>query len=310
MSFYSYEGIPDNVLDKQHTTSTGETYSLRHNENLKVEMSYLGKGNANANSQGWERNSSKYFDTLYKNHPEMFSKKNVARIKDGHAPIVDQKMISSNPKWAQYRNQALVHHHIGGDGEAVAVPKNAHKGQGEIHNHEKSAGITDNCKSFSKKIASNPDSVGKTTSQLHAELVTKSNSNGKVQSAPTAKTSNLSRTSTPSISASTRSNAVRSSVSSISNSSNTGRSQSVMDAGNSMMITSSSSSRSNSVRSSMQNIKSGSSGTTSTQSSTGSTHSHASSSSSASQGNSHGRGQSSGGSSSRGGHSSGSSQGK
>ena len=169
MSFYSYEGVSDDVLDKVHTTSTGETYTLRHSESLKVEMQYLGKGNSNANSQGWERNSAKYFDSLYQSHPEMFSKKNAARVKDGHAPIVDAKMIAHNPGWEQYRNQPLVHHHIGGDGEAVAVPQNAHKGQGEIHNHEKAAGITDNCKSFSKTCGSQADSVGKTASQLHSQ---------------------------------------------------------------------------------------------------------------------------------------------
>lgn len=106
----------------------------------------------------------------------MFSKKNAARVKDGHAPIVDAKMIAHNPGWEQYRNQPLVHHHIGGDGEAVAVPKNAHKGQGEIHNHEKAAGITDNCKSFSKACGSQLDSVGKTTSQLHSRFNDNKNS--------------------------------------------------------------------------------------------------------------------------------------
>lgn len=184
MSFYSYEGVSDDVLDKVHTTSTGENYTLRHSESLKVEMRYLGKGNSNANSQGWERNSAKYFDSLYQSHPEMFSKKNAARVKDGHAPIVDAKMIAHNPGWAQYRNQPLVHHHIGGDGEAVAVPQNAHKGQGEIHNHEKAAGITDNCKSFSKTCGSQSDSVGKTTSQLHSRYDGNKNS-GLVQKSRT-----------------------------------------------------------------------------------------------------------------------------
>lgn len=189
MSFYSYEGVSDDVLDKVHTTSTGETYTLRHNESLKVEMQYLGKGNSNANSQGWERNSAKYFDSLYQNHPEMFSKKNAARVKDGHAPIVDAKMIVHNPGWEQYRNQPLVHHHIGGDGEAVAVPKNAHKGQGEIHNHEKAAGITDNCKSFSKTCGSQSDSVGKTTSQLHSQFDGNKNSSSAQKSGTQASSS-------------------------------------------------------------------------------------------------------------------------
>lgn len=170
MAFYAYEGIPDQVPNKQHTTSTGEQYTLRHNEALKVEMTYLGKGDPHANSQGWERDSGKYFKTLYQNHPEMFSKKNVARIQEGHAPIVDQKMIAQNPSWAQYANQPLVHHHIGGDGEAVAVPQNMHKGRGEIHNQERDAGITDNCKNFSKQCGSQKDAVGKTVSQLHATV--------------------------------------------------------------------------------------------------------------------------------------------
>ena len=174
MSFYSYSGIPDSVIEKEHKTSTGETYSLKHNEKLKVEMPFLGKENTSANSQGWERNSSKYFEKLYNAHPEMFSKKNELRIQSGHAPVVDQKMISFNKEWGQYRNQTLVHHHIGGDGEAVALPENAHKGQGEIHNHEKAAGITDNCRSFSEKCALKHDSVGKTCSQLHSEINKKS----------------------------------------------------------------------------------------------------------------------------------------
>lgn len=223
MSFYSYEGVSDDVLDKVHTTSTGETYTLRHSESLKVEMQYLGKGNSNANSQGWERNSAKYFDSLYQSHPEMFSKKNAARVKDGHAPIVDAKMIAHNPGWEQYRNQPLVHHHIGGDGEAVAVPKNAHKGQGEIHNHEKAAGITDNCKSFSKTCGSQSDSVGKTTSQLHSQFNGNKNS-GSAQKSRTQTNNSANNTSNHKgnvAKSSPREAAVRSSIQTNNNTSST-----------------------------------------------------------------------------------------
>lgn len=171
MSFYSYRGIDDKTLDMRHNTTTGECYTLRHNENLKVEMAYLGKGSSNTNSQGWERDNSKYFNTLYQNHPEMFSKKNVARLNDGKNPIIDKKMILCNPEWAEYKGQPLIHHHIGGNGEAVAVPKNTHIGQGGIHNYEKSAGITENCKNFSARLENDPNAVGKTTSQLHEESI-------------------------------------------------------------------------------------------------------------------------------------------
>jgi len=37
-----------------------------------------------------------------------------------------------------------VHHHIGGGGQAVAVPSKIHKGFGGIHNNEKQLGIWNN----------------------------------------------------------------------------------------------------------------------------------------------------------------------
>lgn len=300
MAFYSYEGVSDDVLDKVHTTSTGETYTLRHSDDLKVEMQYLGKGNSNANSQGWERNSAKYFDSLYQSHPEMFSKKNATRVKEGHAPIVDAKMIAHNPGWEQYRNQPLVHHHIGGDGEAVALPKNAHKGQGEIHNHEKAAGITDNCKSFSKICGAQSDSVGKTTSQLHSQF---ENNNSKSSQKSSTQTSNNARTTsnqkTVASKSSSREDTVRNSLQASNTASSTStRSDSVRSTTSSSTVYSSEA-RSNSVKSSL------SSGNTSG-------HSHRSSSNSASHSasSSGSGGQSSNGSSSHGGSSGGNSQSK
>ena len=170
MGFLSYEGVPDSVLDEVHETSTGEYYTMRHNPELKVEMQFLGKGKNNANAQGWERSSDKYFNELLQQHPEMFSKKNITRIQQKCAPIVDQKMIDHNPQWTEYRNQPLIHHHIGGNGEAVAVPQNMHKGSGEIHNFEKSAGITDRCKSFSSQCGKMTESEGVKTSELHSRI--------------------------------------------------------------------------------------------------------------------------------------------
>lgn len=206
MGFFAYKGIPTKVLDQQHTTSTGEKYTLRQNEALKVEMPYLGKGHSSANSQGWERNSEKYFKTLQQKHPEMFSKKNAARVQEGYAPIVDQKMIAHNPSWAQYVNQPLIHHHVGGGSEAVAVPQNMHKGQGEIHNQERAAGITENCKNFSKQCANQKDVVGKTLSQLRAS--------GQHASTPQKQTSNKQAAAPQKQSPTARKDAVRSASSS------------------------------------------------------------------------------------------------
>lgn len=299
MSFYSYEGVSDDVLDKVHTTSTGETYTLRHNESLKVEMQYLGKGNSNANSQGWERNSAKYFDSLYQSYPEMFSKKNAARVKEGHAPIVDAKMIAHNPGWEQYRNQPLVHHHIGGDGEAVAVPKNAHKGQGEIHNHEKAAGITDNCKSFSKTCGSQADSVGKTTSQLHSQYDSNKNSGSTHKSR--AQTSNSASNKGTAVKSGSREAAVRDSVQTNSNTSSLNERSDAVRTATSSSNSRTTGDRSDAVKSSLH--LGASSGHGHGSSSNTSSHSASVSSSGSS-------GQSSSGSSSHGSSSSGNSQSK
>ncbi|MGN8633068.1 hypothetical protein ACTNEW_16180 [Blautia sp. HCP3S3_G3] len=303
MSFYSYEGVSDDVLDKVHTTSTGETYTLRHSESLKVEMQYLGKGNSNANSQGWERNSAKYFDSLYQSHPEMFSKKNAVRVKDGHAPIVDAKMIAHNPGWEQYRNQPLVHHHIGGDGEAVAVPKNAHKGQGEIHNHEKAAGITDNCKSFSKTCGSQADSVGKTTSQLHSQFDgNMNNSSAQKKSTKTSSSaSNNSNHKGTTVKSGSRETAVRDSIQTNNNTSSTNERSNAVRTATSSSTSRTTGDRSESVKSSLNSGNSSGQG----YSSSSNTSSHSSSASSSGS-----SGQSSNSSSSHGTSSGGSNQSK
>ena len=265
MGFWAYNGLSDEELNKQYTTSTGEHYTLRHNEALKVEMQYIGKGKNNANSQGWERDSSKYFSELYQNHPEMFSAKNAIRVQQKQAPIVDQKMIDNNPQWAQYRNQVLVHHHIGGDGEAVAVPQNAHKGSGEIHNAEKEIGITDKCKEFSNQCGKDPNSVGKTASSLHindtrtsTESPQESDQNNTSPSnldEPKAQSATLTRDSsvrsvadstTDSSLNSERINSVESSMRSSSSSSNQSRSESVQNSMSSTEKTTSNETNSNS----------------------------------------------------------------
>lgn len=170
MPIKAYANIPDSVLDETHTTQNGKTYTIRCDEKLVVDMSFKGKNQPTSNSQGWERNSAKYFQQLHQNHPEMFSAKNTARIQNNQVPIVDQKMIDHNPQFAQFKGEPLAHHHIGGDGQAAAVPRSIHMGYGEIHNHEKKAGITQNCKDFSQKcdnyVQVNTSAVGKNATEM------------------------------------------------------------------------------------------------------------------------------------------------
>jgi hypothetical protein len=224
MSIKAYNGVPDTVLDEKHALPNGKSYTVRCNDKLAVDMNYQGKNLNSSNSQGWERNSQKYFEQLYQNHPEMFSARNVERIKNKQAPIVDQKFIQHNPQYAQFKNEKLVHHHIGGDGQAAAVPVSIHKGYGEIHNHEKNAGITQSCREFSDKcesyVQAHPNEIGKSASELGAVV-----EKGQTKSAAMSNNSSVQNgsnapSSPQKTNASSRSNAVNSVMSSQSNRSN------------------------------------------------------------------------------------------
>ena len=170
---YAYEGISKDELIKLRFTSEGHEYTLSHSESLIVSMRYKGDNHSNANSQGWERNSTYYFKELKSRNPEFFSKKNTNRIEKGEAPVVDSKFCEYFPEYSSYKNEVLIHHHIGKNGQAVAVPASIHKGSGEIHIFENQLGITENAKKFSllcsglldKEIAKN-----KTADQLHIIL--------------------------------------------------------------------------------------------------------------------------------------------
>lgn len=45
------------------------------------------------------------------------------------------------PQYKDYINQQLIHHHIGGSGQAMPIPVGLHPGSGGIHNIEKQLGI-------------------------------------------------------------------------------------------------------------------------------------------------------------------------
>ena len=146
---YSYRGISKSELDKPRLTSDGRQYSLNHDKALVIDMRYKGKGISTSNSQGWERNSGYYFKELFSRHPEFFSKKNMNRLSKGESPIVDATIVKYFPQYRDYKNEVLIHHHIGKNGQAVAIPARIHKGSGEIHIYENQLGITENANNFS-----------------------------------------------------------------------------------------------------------------------------------------------------------------
>jgi len=166
----AYSGISQKEIEAERITSEGKIYNLNHPSELLVPMRYFGESHSNSNSQGWERNNSYYFEQLRSNHPDFFSKKNVARIENGEAPKVDAQFVKNFPQYKGFENETLIHHHIGKDGQAVAVPSGIHKGSGEIHTYENALGVTKNAQRFSSRCGNacskNGALLGKTSEEF------------------------------------------------------------------------------------------------------------------------------------------------
>lgn len=174
MQIEAYAGLSPEQIHARRSTSRGKPYSLDHPEALVTPMRYKGVNASGTNRQGWERNAQKYFRAVAQAHPEIFSEKNKQRIQNGIVPKVDKRFAQHFPQYAQYKNQRLVHHHIGRDGQAAAVPNGMHRGQGEIHAAEDALGVTKAAEAYSAKCAAycrrNPAFVGKTAAEFQAVL--------------------------------------------------------------------------------------------------------------------------------------------
>lgn len=177
-----YEGISKNELNSARTTSEGKSYTINHPDELLVNMRYKGNTGSNVNSQGWERSSSYYFKELQNRHPECFSKKNNLLIESGRSPIVDKRFAEVFPQYKNFKGETLVHHHIGQDGQAVAIPQSIHKGSGEIHTVENYLGVTNKAQVFSKSCEGackrNPSLIGQTSDKFKSLHVERTKSNG------------------------------------------------------------------------------------------------------------------------------------
>ncbi|MGE5628391.1 MAG: hypothetical protein ACM3X7_09770 [Solirubrobacterales bacterium] len=116
----------------------------RADPRLVTEMEFKGKGVSGTNAAGWERDAAKHFENLLDSHPEYWSDGNVSRIENGAVPVVDDVFVEHFPQYEKQIGDKLIHHHIGGGGQAAAVPQSLHSGFGGIHNFERDFGIRGN----------------------------------------------------------------------------------------------------------------------------------------------------------------------
>ncbi|MDE6706876.1 MAG: hypothetical protein K2K06_02425 [Oscillospiraceae bacterium] len=76
MSIFSWDGIAEEDLQKEYDLYLREnspTASPYYNQDLIVNMDYIGIGNDKANKQGWERNAKKYWEAMLERYPDAFS---------------------------------------------------------------------------------------------------------------------------------------------------------------------------------------------------------------------------------------------
>jgi len=121
---------------------------------LTVEMPYVGKGQKNTNSEGWLRDKDFYWKEMLEKYPEAFNRSNRQKIELGFAPTNNPTFRKHFPQYdlKELYNDTLIHHHIGGGGQAVAVPSKLHPGLGGIHNAEKSAGVWGNDQKYAELL--------------------------------------------------------------------------------------------------------------------------------------------------------------
>lgn len=154
-SIYSYIGISNIKLEELivflDDNGQKQTFSANLPKDLVINMPYVGI-KEKANSQLWLRDCHYYFKELLNKHPEYFSHRNMGLINNFRNPICDEQFVHYFKIYKSHIGETLVHHHIGGDGQAVAVPYSWHSGFGRIHNREKDIGITDNAEIFSEIV--------------------------------------------------------------------------------------------------------------------------------------------------------------
>jgi len=85
------------------------------------------------NAAGFQRNGPWFWRQMLKEHPEMFTKDNVARIRGGTSPVINDQWIEYNPAQAGYSGK-LIHHHVDGSNMAVGIPEELHlEASAELH---------------------------------------------------------------------------------------------------------------------------------------------------------------------------------
>ncbi len=158
MKIYPYDLIDEEVLNMEHhfqnDLGMDVSFSINYDPRLVVNMDFKGQGQSRTNAQGWLRDQSTYFIELLASHPDAFSERNIKLINEKRSPYCDDMFTEYFKVYKGYEGGRLVHHHIGRDGQAIALPQDLHVGTAGVHIAEVKVGIEDLTKDFSDKVQS------------------------------------------------------------------------------------------------------------------------------------------------------------
>jgi RHS repeat-associated protein len=130
--FTELEGLEEKIPEIQNTIYAKSFY----NPKLDMDMSNVGANATSINGnystastytlKGGVRNYIAYWNKQLEVNPEMFDPSNVAKIKNGSAPIVNDQWIKHNPTHAEFKGDVLEHHHKYQGKVATAIPSKIH----------------------------------------------------------------------------------------------------------------------------------------------------------------------------------------
>lgn len=122
---YQYAGNdPINYIDLDGLEKV-RPVELFYKTTPHIDMSQAPAGSA-TNAAGIQRNGPWFWRKMLSSHPEMFSRDNIAQIKAGRSPIVDETWISFNSSHSAYKGNKLIHHHIDQGKMAAGIPEQVH----------------------------------------------------------------------------------------------------------------------------------------------------------------------------------------
>lgn len=78
---------------------------------------------------GGTRNARQFWSQWSDAFPETLSDANVARVRMGQSPVVDDTWIREFPEHADYSGETLIHHHLDYGADAIPLPGSVHSQQ-------------------------------------------------------------------------------------------------------------------------------------------------------------------------------------